>query len=117
MKRSGFRRKNKFRAIKTESDGIVFDSKLEAAWYDWFKFMEKIGQITELEIQKEVSIKVNDSLICMHYPDFYYFDTTTKRWTFADAKGVETPEFKLKYKLTKALNPDTDYRICKGKPR
>lgn len=117
MKRTGFRRKNKFKAIKTVSDGILFDSKLEAGWYEWHKFLEKIGQITEFEIQKEVTLKVNENLICMHYPDFYYFDTREKKYYFADAKGVETPEFKLKYKLTKALHPDKGYRICKGKPR
>lgn len=117
MKRTGFKRKNKFKAVKTLVDNIWFDSKLEASWYEWFKFMQKIGQISEFEIQKEVKLEVNDKLICMHYPDFYFFDCTTKRWTFADAKGVETDVFKLKYKLTKALYPEFDYVICKGQPR
>jgi hypothetical protein len=117
MKRSGFRRANKFKAIKTLVDNIWFDSKLEASWYEWFKFMEKIGQIKEFEIQKEVTLKVNNQLICMHYPDYFYFDNTSKKYTFADAKGVETDVFKLKYKLTKALFPEFDYRICKGNPR
>lgn len=116
MRRTSFRR-NKFKAVKTEVDNYVFDSKLESKWYEWFKFLEKIGQIKEFEIQKEVTIKINDQLICMHYPDFYYFDTTEKKYYYADAKGVETPEFKLKYKLTKALNPDKGYRVCKGNPR
>jgi len=117
MRRTGFRRANKYKAIKTRVDNIVFDSKLESKWYEWFKWMQEVKMIRDLELQKEVEIKVNGKLICMHYPDFYFYDNTKKTWTFADAKGVETAEFRLKYKLTKALNPKTEYRICKGTPR
>ena len=43
--------KSKYFAKKTEYDGIVFDSKLEAARYKILKGYQEAGEITDLEVQ------------------------------------------------------------------
>lgn len=47
MKRSFWKRKNKYKAIKTRKDGILFDSMLEASHYEDLKLLEKAGEIRE----------------------------------------------------------------------
>ena len=42
---------SKYRAVKTTIDGVVFDSKKEAARYVELKLCEKYGYISNLELQ------------------------------------------------------------------
>ena len=113
MKRSGFKRKrwSKYGAIKTEVDGIVVDSRLEAEHYGYLKIQQIAGEIAGLELQKEFNLVVNDYLIGVYIADYFYRDLKDGRWVVSDAKGVETPEFKLKFKLCKALYPLYIYEI------
>ena len=39
------RARHKFNAVKTKRDGITFDSKLEASYYDWLKLQEQAGTL------------------------------------------------------------------------
>ena len=41
--------KSKYRAVKTEVDGITFDSKREAARYMELMLMQRAGEIKRLE--------------------------------------------------------------------
>ena len=75
-------KRNKFGAKKTEFMGMKFDSKWEAERYGQLYLKFERGEIEELEYIVE------------------------------DAKGVETPEFKLKKKLMLAAN-GIDIRISK----
>ncbi len=114
MKRSGFKRKwrpNKYGAKKTWSDNVLFDSKLEAGIYEQLKMLQQAGQLGDLELQKEFVITVNGKQICIYIADFVFKvkDTTV----IADAKGVLTDVFKLKWKLMQAVYPEYDYRIFK----
>lgn len=110
------RRKNKFGAKKTEFMGIVFDSKWEAERYGQLCAMEKAGAIKNLRRQVKYNILVNDQKICQYIADFVYddmgIDGNTPQEIVEDAKGVETPEFKLKKKLMKAIF-DIDIKISK----
>lgn len=51
--KSVFGRKNKYGNKKTEIDGILFDSKKEAARYQVLKQHEKTGEINGLKLQQE----------------------------------------------------------------
>ena len=85
-------KRNKFGAKKTEFMGMKFDSKWEA---------ERYGQL----YQK----------ICAYVADYTYYETDEngeRQYIVEDAKGVETPEFKLKKKLMLAAN-GIDIRISK----
>ena len=93
--------KNKYRAVKTEVDGIVFDSKREAARYMELMLLQRAGEISHLELQPVYECVVNGKKICTYRADFRYF---TKLGNIVeDVKGVKTPIYRLKKKLVEAL--------------
>ena len=93
--------KNKYRAVKTEVDGIVFDSKREAARYMQLMLLERAGKISHLELQPVYDCIVNGKKICSYKADFRYFTKTGN--IVEDVKGVKTPIYRLKKKLVEAL--------------
>ena len=87
-------------------DGITFDSKWESQRYLYLKSLEKAGRVQNLELQPRFLITVNSQKICTYVADFRYDKEDAEgNWEHIveDAKGVETPEFKLKKKLMKAV--------------
>ena len=101
------RSRPKYGNKKTVVDGIKFDSKWESQRYLYLKSLEKAGRVKNLELQPKFIISVNGQKICTYIADFKY-DKEDKEgvWehVIEDAKGVETPEFKLKKKLMKAVH-------------
>ena len=100
------RSRSKYRNKKTTINGITFDSKWESERYLYLKSLEKAGRIKDLELQPRYNILVNDQKICAYVADFKYNkENADGIWEHIveDAKGVETPEFKLKKKLMKAI--------------
>ncbi len=100
------RSRSKYGNKKTTVDGITFDSKWESERYLYLKSLEKAGRIKDLELQPRYNILVNDQKICAYVADFKYNkENADGIWEHIveDAKGVETPEFKLKKKLMKAV--------------
>lgn len=91
---------SKYRAIKTEIDGKVFDSKREAKYYLYYKDLEKQGIIRNLKLQTRIDFWLDNKKIFCYYPDFEYDDEEGHH--FIDVKGVETPVFRLKKKLIEA---------------
>ena len=67
-------RLSKFKAVKTEVNGILFDSKKEAKRYSQLKLLEKAGEITQLELQPVFQCIVKEKKICSYRADFRYFD-------------------------------------------
>lgn len=98
-------RVSKYRAIRTEVDGIKFASKKEASYYQQLMLLQKAGQIRALVLQKSWPLKVNDELICVYRSDFDFDELRNGQWVevTADAKGFKTPEYKIKKKLMKAI--------------
>jgi len=111
VRRTGFKRWNKYGAKKTWKDNILFDSKLESSIYEQLKILQQAGQINDLELQKEFVINVNEKQICIYIADFVF--KVKDKTVVADAKGVLTDVFKLKWKLMAAVYPQFDYRIFK----
>tara|TARA_R110000796_G_scaffold59187_2_gene136464 strand:- start:1128 stop:1502 length:375 start_codon:yes stop_codon:yes gene_type:complete len=90
---------------KVTVDGIKFDSKWESERYMYLKAMERAGTVRNLELQVRFNLLVNDEKICAYIADFQYERQNKDGFWCSiveDAKGVETPEFKLKKKLMKA---------------
>ncbi len=106
------RRKSKYKAIKVEYDGIVFDSKLEGARYKILKALENSGHITDLEVQIPYECEVEGKHICKYIADFRY--KVNGETVVEDTKGVLTQVFKLKKKLVEALYPGTVIVIVKN---
>jgi hypothetical protein len=78
-------------------DGIIFDSKREAARYAELKLLEKGGFIRQLELQPAFEFELNGKVIFKYIADFRYFEGKTR--VVEDVKGVQTPLFRLKRKL------------------
>ena len=93
---------NKYRARKTEVDGIVFDSAKEARRYGQLKLMLKAGVIAELERQRPYELTVNGVKVATYRADFVYRENGAP--VVEDVKGFRTPEYKLKAKLMRAVH-------------
>lgn len=91
---------NKYRNKKTEVDGILFDSQREARRYRELKMLERIGELTDLELQPSFPIEVSGVKICTYKADFRFKHFGKE--VVEDAKGVKTPVYRLKKKLVKA---------------
>jgi hypothetical protein len=97
-----FYNKSKYGNVKTKVDDILFDSKKEANRYCQLKLLAKAGTISELELQPKFDLVVNGLKICSYIADFKY--VKDDQIIIEDVKGVQTPEFKLKKKLMKAVH-------------
>lgn len=96
---------NKFSAISTTVDGIRFPSLKEARRWGELRLLEKAGDIRNLRRQVKIPLMGRDGPVTFkpsgreayYVADFVYED---RRLNWAevveDAKGHETPEFKLK---------------------
>ena len=101
------RRPNKYFAKKTLGFGLKFDSKWEAERWGQLKAMEKAGVVTQLERQIKFPLEINGQKICDYVADFRYLleeEDGSSKLVIEDAKGVLTPEFKLKKKMMKAIH-------------
>ena len=92
------RKLHKYHAKETLVDGIKFPSKLEATRYVELKTMARAGIISEFRHWVTYKLYVHDLLICKYIADFVYLDEAGAT-VVEDAKGVITPEFRLKKKL------------------
>lgn len=104
-------RRSKYGAQKTEVDGIIFDSKAEARYYETLKAYEKIGQIYDLKLQPRFELQPaftkngkKERPIC-YVADFIYKDRNGVT-VVVDVKGKKTDVYKLKKKLFEYKYPD-----------
>lgn len=90
---------------KTEKDGMIFDSKAEAAYYEQLKLRKYAGEIGEIRLQPCYPIVVNGTLIAKYYADFAYEDFTTQETFVDDVKSAptRTAVYRLKKKLVESL--------------
>mgnify|MGYP002624224791 CR=1 FL=1 len=87
---------NKFRAKKTEVNGIVFDSKKEADRYFDLCMLEKAGEIKDLKRQVEyelipthVKSDGKKEQKCTYIADFTYINNKTGGFVVEDVKGLK----------------------------
>jgi hypothetical protein len=92
----------KFRNVPTVVDGILFPSKKEARRWVELRALERAGKIAHLTRQMPYRLEVNGQLIATYRPDFEYVENGER--VTEDAKGVQTPEFRLKKKLMEAIH-------------
>jgi hypothetical protein len=93
--------RSKYGSVKTEVDGIVFDSKKEAKVYQQLKLMKMAGEVLCFMRQVPYRFVHNGVTICTYRADFVVtFKDRTEVW---DAKGVRTKEYIIKRKMMKAF--------------
>ncbi len=98
---------NKYFAKKTVAMGLKFDSRWEAERWGQLKAMERAGVVDQLDRQVTYLLEVNGQKICNYIADYTYLlldEEGLSRFIVEDAKGVLTPEFKLKKKLMLAIH-------------
>lgn len=93
--------RHKFGAQRAEADGRSFASKLERAVYELLKLRLAAGEITEIKCQVQVSLTKAGVI---YRPDFQCF-TAGGGSFYVEAKGVETPEYRLKRRLWTVYGP------------
>lgn len=101
----------KYKAKKTEEDGILFDSKLEANRYLYWKEQKKLGLIKDFEMQKvfilQEGFKKNGKT---HRPITYvcdfYIIYNNGRVEVEDTKGQLTEVFRIKHKMFEYRYPE-----------
>lgn len=107
---------SKYGAKKTEVDGIIFDSKKEAKYYQELKAKLDAGEISDLQLQKSFELipqqrepstfskKGKEKLgkvierKCCYIADFWYKDADGNTHC-VDTKGFRTADYKIKKKL------------------
>ena len=91
-----FKKENKYKAMKTEIDGIKFDSLAEASYYEILKHRQKMGVIEILELQPKVYLSKAKILF---KPDFLISNYGVLE--YHEVKGKKHPVYNLKKRLFK----------------
>lgn len=96
--------KSKYKNVRVQVDGVTFDSKREAAFWQQLKLREKAGEISELTRQGGFALHCPNHAehlyleVCEYRADFRWRDSRDGKIHVADAKGVRTQIYKLKAK-------------------
>jgi hypothetical protein len=91
---------SKFKAKKVQYNDFSFASQLEAAVYQWLQLREKNKEISDLRCQETVYLT---KARIISKPDFSFIENGSKR--FAESKGFETPEWRIKRRLWEHYGP------------
>lgn len=92
--------------------GVVYDSKAECKYAFSLDQLKASGKILDWSRQIRVPLVVNGITVCNFVIDFCVSNNDGDQ-EFHEVKGWETPEYKLKLKLFRAIFPKADYRVVK----
>ena len=110
------RPKGRVRNVAPRADrtykGVVYDSKAEALYAFKLDAAKSAGLILGWNRQVRIPLIVEGVKICSFIIDFEV-SLNNGNLRYEEIKGWETPEYKLKLKLFKALYPNADYRVVR----
>lgn len=110
--------RNKYHAKGQRTEDGYFHSKGELTRWNELKWLEKGGNIKDLQRQVKFSLDVKGTHICNYIMDFVYIDLDIARdhRVAEDFKGYQTPLNKLQARLFAALyGDDYELRITRAK--
>ncbi len=90
----------------------LYHSTLEADYAKLLDTLLKGKELKSVEAQPRFYLKVNDKTICTIVPDFLVV-TKNGQKEIREIKGIETPEWRIKWKLMQALYPEFKYYVIK----
>lgn len=104
---------SKYGNVRTEVDGITFDSAREAREYAILKLLAQSGDITDLVLQPRFPLQDGntDAVTGLqrrpvtYVADFAYTDRQGRR-VVVDVKGFRTKEYRIKVKLFRERYPE-----------
>ncbi len=115
--------KSKYNNKKVKLDGVIFDSKSEAAYY-WTHLKPKLerGEISNLEFHPKIKCEIGGKHICYYNADFRYLDPQMTGplnqqgcYVLVEVKGFKTETYRLKIKLVAALHPALKILVISSK--
>ena len=92
-------KRHKYGAVKTVIDGIKFDSKAEALYYQLHKHDNGMKMQEKFVLMDKFRLNGKAYREIAYKPDFTFYDENGSLTKVVDVKGVLTPEFKIKSKL------------------
>ena len=92
--------RHKFNAIRTDRQGIKFDSKAEAKYFDQLTLLQKSGQVVFFLRQVGFDLPGKVRYFC----DFLVFHADGS-CEVIDIKGMDTPISKAKRKMVEDIYP------------
>jgi hypothetical protein len=131
----------KYRNVKTVVDGITFDSKREATYYQELLLLKRVGEVTDIELQPKYELLpgyrkccgqiwldkppggIKGATVCGNckkkmpktQPITYSADFKViyadGRIEIVDVKGMETTAFKDKKKIFEFQNPTLTLKV------
>jgi Protein of unknown function (DUF1064) len=103
---------SKFNATSSFYNGIWYQSAKEAQYAFELDVRVKAGELREWQRQVPIELYVNGHKICTYTIDFVEIDKNGgEMWT--EIKGVETADWRLRWKLFDALYPERDKQVIK----
>lgn len=99
---------HKFKATRTECDGIKFDSKLEAKYYQQLKLRQRAGEV--VLFLRQVPFHLPGGVV--YRCDFQEFHQDGSVH-FIDVKGMETESFKAKKRMVEQVYCPVKIEIVK----
>jgi hypothetical protein len=108
-------RSHKYKAQKTEIEGIVFDSRGEANLYLEIKALMRIGEIISVQPHVRFVLRgLNGAVVGSHTVDFIvvYSDGHKEAWEY---KGYIVRDFPIRRKLFEDNYPNTKYVVRTNK--
>jgi hypothetical protein len=112
MSNYNFSKRNKYNSKRTKYNDRYYDSALEAAYAEQLDWRIKAGEIKEVIPQYKISLDVNGVHIANYYMDFKVV-LLDGRIEMHEVKGMETPLWRMKWRLAKAMYPDTEFILIK----
>jgi hypothetical protein len=103
-------RRGKYNNVKTQIDGITFDSKKEAARYSELRLLEISNHISDLECQPKIPLMVNGEQLGHYIGDFRYCEAGEVIIEDVKSKATITPVYRLKKKILSTYDPPINIR-------
>lgn len=110
---------NEIKAIKKEIDGIVFDSKTEAKFYEYLKDLKSQGKIIEFSLQPKFTliepfVNCNKRYKAMTYKLDFLVVLNNGSKDYVDIKGYQASDRTVvKVKLLRSQHLDTKISLVR----
>lgn len=95
-------RGHKYKAKATTIAGYSFQSKGEAKLFELLKLRELAGEISDIQVQDHVYLT---RARILYIPDFKFFDHGLGDFSWAEFKGIELPQYRIKRRLWMHYGP------------
>ena len=108
--------KTRYRSIKCEIDGMVFDSLMEGRYYVYLKELQKTKIVSSFECQHSFELqprfkKAGKTIRPITYIADFLVQYENGRELAVDVKGMITKEFALKHKMFDYKFPNTELEL------